>query len=309
MALYSIAGLDVQIESPVPIIQDLLPFTAQHRPGYKLNKPRKWIQHETANYNAGANAAMHSRWLHNGAGGAYVSFHFCVDDKEIRQFVPIDEVTWQAGDGAGPGNYQCVSSELCVNADGNETLSRRNAQNLSAQILYAMGYEDAQALGAHWDYNYANDPDERHHCPEQLMFVDKVWDPWKNGANSIIRELVASEIPPAPPEPTYPPSVLPDWFGFQATQDRPSDQKYQGRTAYVCMRNYKALATTVPRTEPDTKAKPSGPKVEQGQKVFGVRLWVHPADNRTWIVTEDGHWLLASKFTPEVRINPRTMEV
>jgi N-acetylmuramoyl-L-alanine amidase CwlA len=308
VAKYPVAGLDVLIESPVPIIQDILPFSPQHRPGYKLNKPRKWIQHETANYNAGANAAMHSRWLRSASNTAYVSFHFCVDDKEIRQFVPIDEVTWQAGDGAGPGNYQCVSSELCVNSDGNETLSRRNAQNLSAQILYAMGYEDNAALGAHWDYNYENAPEHRHHCPEQLMFVDKVWGPWRMGAQAIIRELVSSEVPPAPPEPTYPPAVLPEWFDHQATQDRPNDLKYNGRTAYVCMRNYKALANTVPRVEPDTKAKASGPKILAGQKVFGVRLWIHPDDLRTWIITEDGHWLLASKFSPRVRIDPRTAE-
>lgn len=307
MTLYSIAGLDRQIESDVPIIIDLLPFSPQHRPGYKLNKPRKWIQHETANYNAGADAEMHSRWLRSASNTAYVSFHFCVDDHEIRQFVPIDEVTWQAGDGAGPGNYSCVSCELCVNSDGDETKSRANAQNLSAQILYAMGYEDAAALGAHWDYNYDNDPAVRHHCPEQLMFVDKVWQPWKDGAAGIIRELVASEVPPAPPEPVFPPPVLPDWFDQQDALEHPNDQKYLGRTAYVCKRNYKALANTNRRTEPTTTSAQSGPKVMMGEKVFGIRLWMSP-ERRTWILTEDGHWVLASKFTPRVAIDPRTAE-
>ncbi len=309
MALYPVAGLSKPIESPVPIIIDLLPFSPQHRPGYNLNMPRKWIQHETANYAVGADAEMHSRWLRSVSNTAYVSFHFCVDDHEIRQFVPIDEVTWQAGDGAGPGNYRCISSELCVNRDGDEAKSRHNAENLAAQILYAIGYEDAQAVGAHWDYNFNNSATERHHCPQEMLFKSDYWTVgFVPDVEAKIKALVASEIPPVKPEPEYPEATLPDWFDYQDALEHPNDQKYMGRTAYVCKRNYKALVNTYRRTEPNTKAALSGPKVLAGDKVFGIRLWVSPDDRRTWILTEDGHWVLASKFTPRVMIDPRTAE-
>lgn len=312
MGLYDVAGLDAKIELPVPLIIDLMPITqVKQRPGYPLWQPPNWIQHETANENVGANALMHSRWLHNGAGGQYVSFHFCVDDHEIRQFIPIDEVTWQAGDGAGPGNYQCISCELCVNSDGDETKARTNAELLAAAVMAAIG-RTADNVYRHWDFNYMNSPETRHHCPDHMM-TEGYWPTFKANIAARIKALTtpstpATPVPPPAPEPVYASPVLPDWFTRQDATEHPTDQKYLGRTAYVCKRNYKALAGTVRRSEPTTKAAASGPKVAAGAKVFGIRLWVHPDTKQTWILEETGNWLLASKFSPRVRIDPRTVD-
>jgi len=106
MTLYAVAGLSTKIELPVPLVVNLIPtWQTNQRPGYKLRTPLAgWIQHETANTRFGANALFHDIWLHGGASGAELSFHFVVDDHIIYQEIPVDEVTWQAADGNGPGN-------------------------------------------------------------------------------------------------------------------------------------------------------------------------------------------------------------
>ena len=96
-----------------------------------------YTQHETANFNAGANADMHKRWLHGGAGGSYVGFNFAVDDKKIIQLTPLDEVVWAAG--TPGGNLTSDHAELCVNSDIDHAKARRNAAALAAGVLKARG--------------------------------------------------------------------------------------------------------------------------------------------------------------------------
>src|SRR5690242_17441567 len=121
MTLYGVAGLPVKIDLPVPLIQAIIPVgQTNQRPGIKRQTPGYWVQHETANTAAGADAAMHARYLLQGADGSQVSWHFTVDDHQIYQHIPVDEVTWQAADGGGPGNMSGVSCEMAVNSDGDE---------------------------------------------------------------------------------------------------------------------------------------------------------------------------------------------
>lgn len=190
MALYSIAGLTTKVESNVPITVDLIPVgQTNQRPGYKLHQPPNWIQHETGNADSGAGAKFHRDFLFNGAPdnegvSQELSYHFTVDDHSIYQMIPIDEMTWQAADGSGPGNYQCISCELCVNRDGNETKARHNAEALCGAILKVLG-RPASAIGRHWDYNYGNAPALRHHCPDHMM-NDGYWPTFVANAAKII---------------------------------------------------------------------------------------------------------------------------
>ena len=107
-------GRSIQVECPVPIVQQLIPAskTAQ-RPGIALRSPWKWVQHETGNPSVGANAEMHYQFL-MGLTTENISFHFVVDDHQVIQLIPLNEVTWQAADGNGPGNMAGVSCELCI---------------------------------------------------------------------------------------------------------------------------------------------------------------------------------------------------
>ncbi len=62
----------------------------------------------------------------------YVSVHFFVDENSITQTVPIDEVTYHAGDGKGNGNYKTISIEICENA--NIQKAEENAQKIRCSI-------------------------------------------------------------------------------------------------------------------------------------------------------------------------------
>lgn len=101
----------------------------------RLDQVTSVTLHETANFNAGANADMHKRWLHGGAGGGYVGFNFVVDDKKIIQLTPLDEITWAAG--TAEGNLTSDHIELCVNSDIDHAKARRNAAALCAALLKA----------------------------------------------------------------------------------------------------------------------------------------------------------------------------
>lgn len=103
-----------------------------------------YTQHETANFNTGANADMHKRWLHSGAGGAYVGFNFAVDDRKIIQLTPLNEVTWAAG--TPEGNKYSYHCELCVNADIDHMKARRNAAALAGGIFAAKGWDSTKLV-------------------------------------------------------------------------------------------------------------------------------------------------------------------
>lgn len=55
------------------------------------------------------------------------SWHFTVDQNEIYQSIPTNEVGWHAGDGRGLGNMQSIGVEICVNSDGDFTRAKENA--------------------------------------------------------------------------------------------------------------------------------------------------------------------------------------
>lgn len=192
MPLYPVAGLPVPIELPVPLVIDLIPRSqTMQRPGIPRDTPGYYIQHETANYNTGADAEMHNRYLHNGAQGQYLSFHFAVDDGVIYQMIPVTEVTWQAADGSGPGNMSGISCELCVNQDANWTVARHNAEALAGGVMKALGM-GIDRLKRHYDFNAA-DPD-RHYCPKEMM-TSGYWATFVSNVGTIIGGSVQSMYP------------------------------------------------------------------------------------------------------------------
>jgi len=130
----------VYIPSDIKVSVDLVPSS---RSNIRSNTKRsasqvtKYTQHETANFNAGANARMHRNYLHGGAGGAYVGFNSVSDDKEIIILTPYDEVTWAAG--TQEGNLVSDHAELCVHEGINHTRARQIAARLAAGVMHARG--------------------------------------------------------------------------------------------------------------------------------------------------------------------------
>src|SRR5690554_6747600 len=120
----------------VDIIVDLVSRGRTNvRPGIPMT-PQYITIHETDNTRKGANAKAHANYLKNGAGGASKSWHFTVDDKEIYQHLPTNEVGWHAGDGGnGTGNRQSIGIEICVNRDGNYEKAKENAAWLVRKLM------------------------------------------------------------------------------------------------------------------------------------------------------------------------------
>lgn len=123
------------------IIEDIIPVGRPNRSGLKISGPQ-WITiHDTANTRAGANALAHASYLKGDAAAKIpVSWHFTVDDKQIVQHLPLNEVGWHAGDRAnGTGNRSSIGVEICENQDGNREKAEANAALLVADLLQKFG--------------------------------------------------------------------------------------------------------------------------------------------------------------------------
>ncbi|MBE5107941.1 S-layer homology domain-containing protein [Bacillus thuringiensis] len=105
------------------------------RPGYAM-VPKYITIHETDNPAKGANALNHAKYLDSQARGTAdraASWHFTVDDKEIYQHLPVNEVGWHAGNKTG--NYESIGIEIAVNQDGNYEKAVENARKLAAYLM------------------------------------------------------------------------------------------------------------------------------------------------------------------------------
>lgn len=145
MTKYRFVGLDrdVWLPSDITVEIAIVPASMTNiRSNQRETGQTSYTQHETYNFAPGAGADMHKRWLHSGAGGAYVGFNFVVDDKKIIQLTPLNEVTWAAG--TPDGNRYSYHTELCVNDGIDHTKARRNAAALAGGILAVKGWDTSR---------------------------------------------------------------------------------------------------------------------------------------------------------------------
>lgn len=150
---------------PFPVKVDLIsPSQTNQRPGIAMI-PQSTTWHETGNINAGAGARMHRNWLHNGAPGALdtqVSFHFVVDDDEVYQLIPLNEVAWHAGDGNGNGNMHSIAFECSVASDDNLAKAQDNQARLIALVHKTLGLGGSTNNFMHQHWSGKN-------CPAKLL--------------------------------------------------------------------------------------------------------------------------------------------
>lgn len=91
------------------------------RSGNKL-KPRHITVHSTGNPKSTARSER--AWLTNPSNkGKFAGWHLCVDDQEVIEAIPLDEVAWHAGDGGmGEGNRNSLSIEFCESGNREVTV-------------------------------------------------------------------------------------------------------------------------------------------------------------------------------------------
>jgi N-acetylmuramoyl-L-alanine amidase CwlA len=177
--------------------ESLLPVTSNCRTGIK--RSIKWLViHETGNKDKGANARAHASYLNNVAKAKTpsVSWHYTVDDNQIIQHIPDDEVAWHAGDGRTPngGNMCGIGIELCVNSDGDFNKTLQNAGELVAFLCKKYGFLNVGGIvRQHWEFTGKN-------CPQTIR-EKGLWQEFLNNCQSILGKL--NEPPSPTPQTDY----------------------------------------------------------------------------------------------------------
>ncbi|WP_128855682.1 S-layer homology domain-containing protein [Bacillus sp. CDB3] len=160
------------------------------RPGYAMD-PKYITIHETANTSKGANALNHAKYLDSQARGntdRSASWHFTVDDKEIYQHLPLNEVGWHAGNKTG--NYESIGIEIAVNSDGDYVKAVENARKLAAYLMNELNIS-LDHVQKHQFWSGKN-------CPA-FMIQRGQWNAFLQGTNAYYNEnrkdVIPEEIP------------------------------------------------------------------------------------------------------------------
>ena len=151
------------------ITQDFIKIGSKCRPGQKNKK--KWIViHETGNISPDAGAKNHSQYIKNLARNnqTYLSWHYTVDDQEIYQHIPDEEISWNAGDGRKKdgGNMAGISIEICVNKNSDFKKACDNAAYLTGYLLLKHNLNISN-IKQHYDFNGKN-------CPKKIR-EENLW--------------------------------------------------------------------------------------------------------------------------------------
>ena len=134
-----------------------------------------WIVvHETANTAPGGGALSHANYLWNAATNGTVlntSWHFTMDDKELYQHVPLNEIAYHAGDGStlpgtsstyfGGGNRNGIGIETSVALDGDNYRVWQRTAKLAAELMVEYNLPFTQ-LAYHQDFSGKI-------CPQSLI--------------------------------------------------------------------------------------------------------------------------------------------
>lgn len=193
---YYFDELDINTSKIIPL--------GKNRPGYAHPSPVDGLPqynaeniyyvvvHETANTSPGQGALAHANYIYNLAlaGQVYTSWHFTMDDEEVYQHIPVDEIAYHAGDGSlvagtvwgpdnsyiGGGNRNGIGIETSVADDGDNYRVWQRTAKLVAQLLV--------------EYNLPLDHQKYHNdfsgkmCPQSML---------RGGLTPLFEELVASE--------------------------------------------------------------------------------------------------------------------
>lgn len=190
----SIQTLSVNSVNNIPIYQMMMPVREDKRTG--LNQLPQYVTiHNTANEGYGADAYRHANLQINDSR-TNISWHYTVDNKQIYQSMPMNEVGYHAGDGLNMGNIGTIGIEICENADGNYAQAERNAAYLTARILFENNLP-SDRVRMHKDWSGKN-------CAHNILDGTKGTMGWANFKSLVKQEydrLVEENKPVEPEEP------------------------------------------------------------------------------------------------------------
>lgn len=150
-----------------------IPISKDKRPGTKMI-PTSITIHSTANPKS---TALNERnWLVNPSNNRTASWHIVVDDKEIIEAIPLNEIAYHAG--KREGNNTSISIEMCESGDRAKTI--QNTIELVAKMLNERKW-GADKLKRHFDWSGKI-------CPGILSKND--WEGWRAFIIQVERELI-----------------------------------------------------------------------------------------------------------------------
>lgn len=153
--------------SKLNVIQDFIPAGNSNRPGTKLD-PSKITIHNTDNASPGADAAAHAKYQKGAdARARKVSWHFTVDDKNVFQSLPTNEVGWHAGKAIG--NSSSLGIEICMNPELDVPATYDRAALLTAVLARQHGISVSGGIVQH---HFWTDK----HCPRVLRDKPGGWE-------------------------------------------------------------------------------------------------------------------------------------
>lgn len=194
----------------IPVYEAFMSTSQSNFPAYEMDAEYITV-HETENYDKGADAEMHARYLLNSAWGRQASWHFTVDDEKIYQHAKINQSGWHAGDGGGTGNRKSIGIEICENSDGDFRKAVANAQALIRHLMSNTGISSGRVvqhnkwsgkgcpntLRPHWDEFMKGLTDKSYKGDDVVADIPS--KPIKVGYsnNSIVDYLNANNIDPS----------------------------------------------------------------------------------------------------------------
>ncbi|MEC2310583.1 N-acetylmuramoyl-L-alanine amidase [Bacillus atrophaeus] len=111
------------------------------------------------------------------------SFHFAVDDKEVRQGIPTNRNAWHTGDGTnGTGNRKSIGVEICYSKSGGARYkaAEERAIKFVAQLLKERGW-GIDHVRKHQDWNGK-------YCPHRILSEGR-WDEVKAAIEKELKAL------------------------------------------------------------------------------------------------------------------------
>ncbi|QNA80280.1 MULTISPECIES: N-acetylmuramoyl-L-alanine amidase [Bacillus] len=111
------------------------------------------------------------------------SFHFAVDDKEVRQGIPTNRNAWHTGDGKnGTGNRKSIGVEICYSKSGGPKYkaAEKLAIKFVAQLLKERGW-GIDRVRKHQDWNGK-------YCPHRILSEGR-WDEVKAAIEAELKAL------------------------------------------------------------------------------------------------------------------------
>ena len=140
-----------------------IPIDNYRRKGIKM-KPTYITIHSTAN--PSSYAQNERNWLVNSANTRQASWHYCIDDKEIVEAIPPNEVAFHAGN--EKGNYNSIGIEMCESGNREKVINDTIKFTRELMKKYNIPTEN---VVRHYDWT-------KKECPGILKF-----DNWRGWAN------------------------------------------------------------------------------------------------------------------------------